>query len=170
MPTLYVVRHGEPEAQGVLLGRTDPPLSAAGRRQMESVSLPVARTYTSPLRRALESARIVSRTAEIVVMDELAEISMGAWDGRAWSEIERMDPELAAAKLVDWTGVTPPGGEPWREFRQRITKAVERIVAAGEPAGIIGHIGVNSCIAAAITGADPLHFRQEYGQVYEYSF
>ena len=32
VPALYVVRHGEPAVQGVMLGRMDPPLSEAGFR------------------------------------------------------------------------------------------------------------------------------------------
>lgn len=170
MPSLYVVRHGEPATLGVLLGRTDPPLSDAGRQRMRSVHLPVDRIYTSPLRRALESAEIVALEAEVIILDELAEISLGAWDGKTWSDIEQTDPELAAAKLADWTAVTPPGGEPWQEFAQRIAAGLKKATAPGESAGIIGHIAVNACLAAMLAGADPMRFQQEYGQIYEYSF
>ena len=170
MPTLYVVRHGEPALRGVMLGRTDPPLSDAGRTQMRGVALPVALVFTSPLHRALESAELIAKNAEIVILSDLAEIGFGEWDGKSWSEIEAMDPELARRKLENWLAVTPPGGEPWSAFQQRVDSALEVVLTRGEDAAIVGHIAVNACIGSKVAGVDPLGFRQEYGQVYEYRF
>ena len=168
MPALYVVRHGEPALRGVMLGRTDPPLSEAGRAQMRGVHVPAALVFTSPLRRAVESAELLARGAEIVVLPDLAEIGLGDWDGKSWDEIEAMDADLARRKLEKWTDVTPPGGEPWPEFTARVQSALQVVVLRGVPAAIVGHIAVNACIAHLVAGLDPLAFRQEYGQVYEY--
>ena len=170
MPTLYVVRHGEPALRGVMLGRTDPPLSEAGRAQMRGIALPVHVVFTSPLRRAVESAELMAKGAEVVILSDLAEIGFGEWDGKSWSEIEAMDPELAGRKLENWLSVAPPGGEPWPEFQQRVDSALEVALMRGEDAAIVGHIAVNACIASIIAGVDPLGFRQEYGQVYDYRF
>jgi broad specificity phosphatase PhoE len=170
MPALYVVRHGEPALRGVMLGRTDPPLSAAGGEQMRAISLPVRTVFTSPLRRALESAELLARGAEIIVLDDLSEIALGAWDGKAWEEIEVMDPELSRKKLKNWTAVTPPDGEPWSDFECRVHSAVDIVRKRGEDAALVGHVAVNACIASLLVGLDPLRFRQDYGQVYEYRF
>ena len=170
MPALYVVRHGEPALRGVMLGRTDPPLSEAGREQMRRVSLPVRIVFTSPLRRALESAESIAGGAEIIVLDDLCEIALGTWDGRTWEEIEAMDPELSRRKLANWTAVTPTDGEPWPDFDHRVHSALDVVCARGEDAALVGHIAVNACIASHLAGTDPLGFRQDYGQVYEYRF
>ena len=168
VPSLYVVRHGEPAVRGVMLGSSDPPLSDAGRQQMRAIHLPVRVVFTSPLRRALESATLMARDAEVLVVPELAEIGLGTWDGKTWDQIEASDPELARRKLKDWTGVTPPGGEPWAVFAARVERAIDVVRARAEDAAVVAHIAVNACIAACLAGADPLRFRQDYGQVHEY--
>lgn len=151
-----------------MLGHMDPPLSEFGRKQMSEVAVPARVIFSSPLKRALESATLIARKAEIIVLPELAEIGLGSWDGKSWNEIEACDPELARRKLENWTAVTPPGGEPWIVFAERVQRALDVAYARQEPAGVVAHIAVNACIAALLTGADPLNFRQDYGQVYEY--
>jgi broad specificity phosphatase PhoE len=167
VPTLYLVRHGEPALKGVLLGRSDPPLSEAGRAQMAAIRLDAAVIYCSPLRRALESAELIG--GEIVVLPDLAEIGLGDWDGKSWAEIEAKDPELAARKLQDWTGVTPPGGETWDEFTERIDRTLEIVRRGPFPAAIVAHVAVNACIAHRVSEAAALSFRQEYGQLDAYN-
>jgi broad specificity phosphatase PhoE len=151
-----------------MLGRTDPPLSDFGRQQMRELHLPVRLVFTSPLQRALESATLMARGAEVVVLPELAEIALGTWDGKSWEQIEASDPELARRKLENWTAVTPPDGEPWWVFSERVGRAMDAVRTRGESAAVVAHIAVNASIAALLTGADPLHFRQDYGQIYEY--
>jgi broad specificity phosphatase PhoE len=159
MPGLFVVRHCEPARTGVLLGQCDPPLSEAGRAQAAALRFPeLAMVYSSPLRRALETAHAIAHGAPVEIVDDLREITYGAWDGRAWAEIEGEDPELAARKLRDWRGVTPPGGETWREFSTRVRGAFDRIRAGPRPAAIVAHAAVNQII----TQVD-----QPYGGVYE---
>src|SRR5260370_35471076 len=67
---IWLVRHGD-GYEGMSDG-DDPPLSALGRKQAELLAKRVARlkptaVYSSPYRRALETARIIS---EVVHRDE----------------------------------------------------------------------------------------------------
>ncbi|HLH39246.1 MAG TPA: histidine phosphatase family protein [Bryobacteraceae bacterium] len=157
MPGLFVVRHCEPAVTGVLLGQCDPPLSEAGRAHAASLRLPkLAAIFSSPLRRARETAEAIARGAPVQIIDDLREISYGAWDGRAWREIEAE--EIAARKMADWRGVTPPGGEPWRDFESRVARALERIRAGPRPAAIVAHAAVNRVIA---------NIDQDYGGIHE---
>ena len=165
MPALYLVRHGEPQITGVMLGRRDPPLSEYGRAQMRALRLPAHVIYSSPLRRARESAELMASQATVIVLGDLTEIALGEWDGLSWAEIEREYPEMAARKLADWTVVTPPGGEPWRVFTARIERALETVRRGPMPAVIVAHSAVNSWIAHRLDGRDPLTFRQEAGAV-----
>src|SRR5512147_817829 len=104
MPTLYVIRHAEPEIRDVISGQSDPPLSITGRDQAELLRVPVNIVYSSPLKRARQTAIYLNSCP--VILSDLAEISYGAWDGLSWSEIERRWPEIAAAKIADWQGTT----------------------------------------------------------------
>ena len=50
----------------------------------------------------------------------LREIYFGDWEGRSWNEIEAADPAFAAAWLKGYPNKTPPGGEPFHDFGQRV--------------------------------------------------
>jgi broad specificity phosphatase PhoE len=160
MPSLFLVRHAEPAITGVLLGSLDPALSDAGRAQAATLLKDVALTmvYSSPLRRALETAQLLARGKPIEIVEELREISHGDWDGLTWSAIEARDPELASRKLADWRGVTAPRGEPWEHFAERVGQAFERIRRGPRPAAIVAHAAVNQLIG---------NVDQSYGDVYE---
>lgn len=160
MPQLFLVRHSEPEMTGVLLGQCDPPLSEVGRAHAPTIleSVPLAVVYTSPMRRARETAELIARGAPIVVVADLREITYGIWDGLTWAEIEAADPEFAANKLRDWRKFTPCSGEPWDQFVARVKRAFEPLQAGPRPAAIVAHAGVNEILGAC---------GQEYGDVHE---
>ncbi len=168
MPKVFLVRHAEPAVTGVVLGRSDPPLSEAGRITAARLHLSVAIAYTSPLRRACETAAQLG--VPMTILDDLAEISYGEWDGRTWQEIEQSHPELAARKHRDWRGVTPSGGEEWSAFATRVARALDRVRAGPFPAAIVAHAAVNAEIARLLSGVDPMTFQQEYCGVALYDF
>ncbi len=164
---LYLIRHEEPEQRGVFLGRGDPPLSERGREDAAKLAeISAAAVYSSPLRRALETAAAID--APLLILPELAEMDFGEWEGRTWQEIERGWPELAALKLADWLGTPAPAGETWAALAGRVNRALERILAGPMPAAVVAHLTVNAAIAAKLTGADPKEFQQDYGQIIVY--
>lgn len=169
MRKLLLVRHGEPSQAGVFLGRLDPGLSEHGERtaREELGGLRAAAIYSSPLRRALETAQVMEG-GDMQVLEELTEIGFGAWEGLDWEEVERRDPELARRKMDDWFQVTPPAGEPWAKFEQRVARALEKIRRGEAPAVVVAHIGVNAALARLVAGEPPLEFRQEYCEVKSY--
>jgi alpha-ribazole phosphatase len=160
MPRLFLVRHCEPVLSCVLLGQCDPPLSDAGRAHAATLlrDTELLAVYSSPLRRALETASTMARGTPIEIVEDLREITFGEWDGRAWNEIAQSDPDFAARKLADWRGVTPRGGEPWEDFAARVKNAFERIRVRPRPAAIVAHAAVNQVIA---------NIDQAYGGVHE---
>ena len=168
MPKLYVVRHAEPTITGRLLGRTDPPLSAAGleRARRKLGPLQVEMVYTSPLRRAKETAAVIPAPQR--VLDDLAEIGLGEWDGLTWIEVEARYPELARRKSENWFGVTPPGGEAWPEFEQRVNRALDEIFDGPLPAAVVTHVAVNAVLARELGSADIASFKQELCEIKEY--
>jgi broad specificity phosphatase PhoE len=172
MPILYIIRHQEPELRGRFIGRTDPPLTAAGRQiaheQLAGITADIV--YVSPRLRAQQTAEAIGGDAPRVVLPELAEIDFGEWEGLTWEEIEQRWPDTAGRKVEDWMGVTPPGGEAWPGFHTRVSRALDRILAGPMPAAVVAHMVVNAVLCERLFGTDPKHFHQPYGAVIPYAY
>jgi probable phosphoglycerate mutase len=120
MALFYLVRHGESEwnAEQRLCGRTDIPLSDAGRHQAERLAarlraLPPAAIYTSPLARTTETAAIIAQGAGLtpVIDARIVELNYGTWEGRTFAEVMAEDGATYARWDADPATVAPPGGE-----------------------------------------------------------
>lgn len=107
MATVYVVRHGESEAnrEGRYQGRLDSPLSPLGHRQAAALAnaltaSKVACVISSPLRRCIETAVPVAARLGVALEcdDRVIEIAHGTWEGRLSAEVERED----AARMHAW--------------------------------------------------------------------
>ena len=95
---LIVVRHGETDwnRDGRYQGHADPPLNDAGREQARELARaladqPLDVAYTSDLRRAAETARIIVDGREVKLVEDpgLREIDVGSWSGLTRAEIGR---------------------------------------------------------------------------------
>ncbi len=161
MPLIHLIRHAEPTISGVMLGRADPP----ARTLPAKSELAVKAVFSSPLRRARETALALFPEQGITIVNDLAEVSLGEWDGLSWEEIERRDPELAQRKLEDWFAVTAPGGEAAEEISRRATAALELIREASAPVAVVGHLGMNAFLWNLLTGAPSAAFTQKYLEV-----
>lgn len=146
---LHCVRHGEStyNAEGRVQGQSDVPLSPLGRRQAEAVAAALAETsleaiFSSPLRRALETARLAAdRTGvELHVDDRLKEVHAGVFQDRLHDELEAMFPDVYRR----WTGGDPhyvvPGGESRRQLADRGEAAFREILRSGyREVAVIAH-------------------------------
>jgi broad specificity phosphatase PhoE len=135
---IVLVRHAEPAAsvRGRCYGSLDVELSPRGRRQAGALARalgPLAAVYSSPRRRALETARALG---EPIVVDALREIDFGELEGHAYEEIERERPELFARWMTAPTTVRFPGGESYAELRDRVRQALADIRARGAVASL----------------------------------
>lgn len=145
MKRVYLIRHALPDFPGgerMCLGRTDLPLGAEGRAQAAAMAKalpPVTRVYSSPLRRAVETAREIG---EPVLLEDLQELSAGEWDGLTFRQIQERYPKLYAARGRDKT-LALPGGEADEKglvrFLRAMTQAAED--APGDLA-VVAHGGV----------------------------
>lgn len=88
---LYLIRHGQTDwnLRAMLQGRTDIPLNETGRRQAMEARERLAgvhfdAVYSSPLRRAMDTAQLVSGwPGEKICPDErLTEIAFGPYEGK----------------------------------------------------------------------------------------
>src|ERR671932_521136 len=100
MPTtfvrLFLVRHAEALANPELryLGSRDDPLTERGQWQALQLAqalapLPLAAVYTSPLTRAVATARPIASAHGLSIIPEprLVEAAMGTWEGLRRAEI-----------------------------------------------------------------------------------
>lgn len=155
---LYVVRHGRTEhnATGRLLGRIDPPLDDHGRRQAEALAGaigPVDRVVSSPLVRTRETAEAFGRTIE--VDDRWIELDYGEYDGVPLAAVE---PEIWQRWRTD-REFAPPGGESLWQLGQRVSDALDQLVAedvAGTTTVVVTHVSPIKAAVCWALGVDEL--------------
>lgn len=128
---IYLVRHGATDANlrepPILQGRgLDYPLSEIGIRQATATrdllrSRPIRQIFTSPLRRAVETARLIAEpfASDVVPVELLTECSVGRWEGLSWAEIEQREPARCAAFLADPDANGYPDGESFGDVAAR---------------------------------------------------
>ena len=160
MTTILLARHGETDwnREGRFQGHADPPLNATGHAQaaelaVELKDVELAAVYSSPLRRALETAQRVAAEhgLEPVAVDALREVDVGSWQGLTRPEIETRYPEQFARWLDYDQGWED--GESYEEMGRRAVAALLELAAAhaGERVLAVTHGGP---IRAAIAFAD----------------
>jgi alpha-ribazole phosphatase len=161
---IVLVRHGEPDesVRGRCYGDLDVGLSARGREQMHRArrvlrGVPCAAIYSSPKRRALESASVLAgRRAPVTVDNRLREIDFGDFEGLTYADIG----ERFSEKYREWmnrpTEVTFPGGENFTAMAARVRDALDHIRGAhrGETVAIVSHGGVNRIALATALELD----------------
>lgn len=133
MRRICLLRHARPDFPldaRPCLGRTDLPLGALGRMQACRTAICMAdlsfeAVYTSPLKRAAETAGFFSPAARVV--DDLREIDCGDWDGLDFAEIQRRWPETYTARGKDLS-LPMPNGETAEAVRVRAERALQQIL------------------------------------------
>ena len=137
MTTILLARHGETDwnREGRFQGWADPPLNATGRAQAVDLSVQLmaeelAAVYSSPLRRAYETAEVVaaSRGLEPVTVDALREVDVGSWSGLSRAEIEQRFPEQYARWLAYGQGWED--GETYEQMVDRVVEALQELAEA----------------------------------------
>jgi alpha-ribazole phosphatase len=155
----WLIRHGEPEskAHGRCYGALDVALSEKGRLQMKQVARhltrePIAAIYSSPQRRALESAELIARphARSCKIVAGLREINFGDFEGLTYDEIATRYPDLHRQWMEAPTEVRFPNGESFAEMCIRVSSAFAEIQkrSEGRTIAIITHGGVIRIVIA----------------------
>jgi broad specificity phosphatase PhoE len=162
---LIVARHGETDwnRENRFQGHADPPLNELGRRQSEELAETlagegIARVYSSPLRRAFETAEIVARRLGIDVepVEALREIDVGSWSGLTREEVAERFPEAWARWLDGHRGFGYEDGETYEELSARVVPAMRKL-AARHPRAVVlvvTHGGPSRVVQAHAAGID----------------
>ncbi|MCL2054633.1 MAG: histidine phosphatase family protein [Oscillospiraceae bacterium] len=176
---INLLRHGQTEAnaQGRYIGVTDEPLSEGGEAELlekyEKHPYPkVPRVYSSPLLRAVQSARILFPQSEIIIADGLREMDFGAFEGLKAEELINLD--SYKGWLKGGIDNPPPNGESVRELTARCYNAIDSIIldmmrASIFNAAVLTHSGImmNLLSCFGLPKLDPMAYACGAGEGWE---
>lgn len=116
---IWLVRHGETEwnIAGRFQGCKDIPLTEVGLSQAKALKYRFNNNfdaiYTSPLTRAIQTAKIISENSTIkpIIENEIREIDFGEWEGLTINEIAKNYPEQFTAWKTDQKEGSLIGGD-----------------------------------------------------------
>ena len=147
MIKIALIRHSKTEGnlKGRYIGKTDEHLCEEGVILAQSKIFPqVSHIYLSPLKRCIETADIIYKELNPIIIDELRECDFGDFENKNYKDLSgNMDYQ----KWIDSNGSIPfPNGENPEEFKKRsiigFDKVVENIIENKiNDAAIIAHGG-----------------------------
>ena len=154
-----MVRHGETDwnRDNRFQGHADPPLNATGRAQAMTLACGIGNgrfsaLYTSPLRRAVETAAILGAQLGLEPIREpaLMEVDVGSWSGLTRTEVGERFP-TGYARWLEY-GHGWDDGETYEELGARVVTGLLAIADRHDGAEVLAvtHGGpIRSALAAA---------------------
>lgn len=176
---VYLIRHADalPGADEVVGGGYDEQaLSELGRRQGQALGermrgMALAAVYSSPIGRAVQTARYVAEAQGLEVLIEagVREVMLGpiGVNGKEQTSPEEISEllrkrlrEIATIAVTSGKWASIPGSEASEELRARMSEAVERLARrhAGERIAVVSHGGSINAYIAAILGIERDYF------------
>lgn len=163
--TALLIRHGQTtwNVQHRLPGQLSGiELTATGREQAERLAealsvLHLSAIISSPLERAVETARFIARGRDLIIQYEpdLMDIELGHWSGQVFDDLATHDPAWKA--FVRNPTVAPRDVETFPALEQRVVAAVERWLqrdATGAFPAFVAHADVIKLLIAHYTGLE----------------
>jgi probable phosphoglycerate mutase len=147
--SVVLARHGETEWSlgGRHTGKTDLPLTEAGRRQARTLGTRLSAwtfslVLTSPLQRALETCRLAGYGEQAQVRPDLREWDYGSYEGLTSKQIEEIHPDWSL-----WRD-GGPGGEIAADVGRRADRVIAEIRRVDGDVLIFAHGHVLRVLAA----------------------
>lgn len=163
---LFLLRHGLTEAneRRLYYGRTDLPLSEAGRAALRACAAPpaVVRYFTSGLLRTEQTLEILCGSVPHTALPGLREMDFGAFEMKSYSELKD-DPDFRRWCAGDNEANRCPGGESANEVTQRALAALAPILADGSDALCVTHGGVIAGVLAHWFGGNRFDWTPQPG-------
>jgi probable phosphoglycerate mutase len=156
---LLVMRHGATawNETGRIQGRSDQPLSPAGRAAVSAWTLPAeaagARWLSSPLLRARDTAALL-HDGSIETEPRLIETDWGTWEGRTLAALRDELGAAMAANEALGLDFRPPGGESPRDVQDRLRPLLAGLAEASASIVAVTHKGVLRALYALASGWD----------------
>lgn len=168
MAKLILARHGETawNVEKVFRGRADVNLNEVGVKQAELLGRYLSNweleaIYSSPLRRALDTANMVARYQKtaIAIAEGLTDLDYGEWQSLPEREVKRLHPAL----LNEWHScpqkVKMPEGESLGDVRRRAVEVIDGVLARhNQNVLLVSHRVVIKVLVCHLLGLDDSHF------------
>lgn len=170
MARIVLIRHGQTvwNRENRFRGQADPELDEVGLNQAVvtaqyvSTRWPVVAVYSSPLRRAIQTAKAVAEAHGLAAKpnDGLLDISFGEWQGLAVGEATRRYPSLLRTWFEAPQSMWFPAGESLVDVRARIVPAVEEIILRhpAESVALVSHTVAIRVLLCSVMGLGLEHF------------
>jgi len=175
---LILVRHGQTalNEKNVFRGRLDIPLNETGIQQANAIAERLATfniniIYSSPLKRALETAQIIGTRLNIntEIDNNLVDFDFGKWQGLTIEEIQKQFPEFYEIWLKDPHMVKIPDGENLALVRSRVSKLLSKLIRNdGGNIAIVSHrviLKVLICTALSLDDSYFWRIKQDVGAI-----
>jgi broad specificity phosphatase PhoE len=178
MSELILARHGETvwNIEKIYRGRTDVDLDEVGIKQAELLgkyltNYGIEAIYSSPLKRALDTANAIARyqNIDVQIAESLLDFDYGEWQRLPELEVERLYPALLSEWYNNPHKVRMPGGESLEDVRKRAIEIVNDVISTYQGSVVlVSHRVVNKVLICSLLGLDNSHFwniKQDVGGV-----
>jgi len=161
---VVLIRHGQTRWNRVerIRGQVDIPLDDVGMAQAEATGRRVAEewkpaaVYSSPLRRAVQTAQPLARLLgqKVQLEEGFNDLNFGEWQGLSPQEVKERWPGLAETWLTAPHLVAFPEGESLDLVRKRSGAALHKLIDRheGRTIALVGHNALNRVMLCYILG------------------
>lgn len=168
MPKIYLARHGQDEdnANGILNGRRDTPLTKKGMEQAQALAenitehnLPIQKVYTSPLKRAYQTAEIITEALALPKPESeplLIEREFGRMTGQSIKDVEQLcAPDVIRTDTVTYF-LCPQDAETFPQLKERAENLLAKLAEDGDMNNVllVTHGDIGKMVYAAFYGID----------------
>ena len=175
---LVMIRHGATASnkEHRYLGRTDEGLSMEGKYILQAVknTYPsIDYLFTSPMKRCMQTARILYPKQEILVIPEWVEMNFGDFEGKNYVELKENE---YYQKWIDSNGTLPfPNGESREDFIERCKQGFYKMllqlksqnqINSAMTAGVVIHGGTIMSLLSTFCGGEYFDYQVANGQGY----
>ena len=183
MAEIILARHGETvwNVEKIYRGRSDVVLDELGIKQAERLgeylsNYVLEAIYSSPLKRALDTANIIARYQKIDVQiaEGLVDFDYGDWQRLPEREVK----SLYSVLLNEWHNnphkVRVPGGESLEDVRKRAVDVINDVLSNHhESVVLVSHRVVNKVLICSLLGLDNSYFwniKQDVGGITAFNY
>ena len=175
MTRIVLIRHGQTawNREARFRGRVDVELDEVGLKQAEATGRyvasrwPVVAVYSSPLRRAMQTAQAVAGAQGLTArpLAGLLDLNFGAWQGLSPAEVAQRYPDLYRAWLQAPHTVQFPDGESLDIVRERVLGGLDEVVTR-HPGETVALVGASGAGKSSVVNLLFRFFDPQEGQIY----
>ncbi len=181
---IVLARHAQPDWEPAGSAVDDPGLTPLGHEQAKLAAEALSNRhfdafYTSPMRRAIETARPIADALgiDLQIRSWLRELTLPSMEGFTAERVQSFFREANARHLDQWWDAMP-GGESFRHFYERVSAGVEGLLQGDHGVGIheisghriwhlpedrqriliVAHEGTNAVLISHLLGIEPVPF------------